>query len=346
MTAPTRRGIACMGNWILDIVHDIGHWPEKSDLVGISRQTSGLGGGAANVSADLAALDGGYPVYPIGLVGDDSFGDEVHERVARTGLQARHLRHLRRVRAGVTAHTHVMNVPGDSRTFFYHAGVNNDLAQDSVDLAALADAGCKLFYLGYLNLLPALDKIGADGRSAAYHLLRGAQAAGMMTCVDLVSSAAPGYRAVVQATLPAIDVLFLNEVEAARATGQPVAGPADRHGLEAAARALLAQGVGHAVIVHTPALALWVAREGTTVHEVAPVPPEAILSPVGAGDAFAAAVLHALHEERPAPEALALGCKVAALSLGGATATDAIPSLAELGDTARSPCLRGQAHIG
>ena len=30
-----RRGIACAGNWILDIVHDIPVWPEKSDLVRI-----------------------------------------------------------------------------------------------------------------------------------------------------------------------------------------------------------------------------------------------------------------------------------------------------------------------
>ena len=67
----TRRGIACAGNWILDIVHDIPVWPEKSDLVRITKQTSGLGGGPANVAAGLVAMGADYPVVPVGLVGTD-----------------------------------------------------------------------------------------------------------------------------------------------------------------------------------------------------------------------------------------------------------------------------------
>lgn len=156
------RGIACAGNWILDVVHDITHWPAKSDLVCISGQTSGLGGGAANVSADLAALDGGYPVYAIGLVGDDQLGDTVRTKLAEAGLSGGRIATLS---GGVTAHTHVMNVPGDSRTFFYHAGANDRFCAAYVDLHGLAAAGCRVFYLGYLNLLPSLDAIGADGRT-------------------------------------------------------------------------------------------------------------------------------------------------------------------------------------
>lgn len=326
------RGIACAGNWILDVVHDITHWPAKSDLVCISGQTSGLGGGAANVSADLAALDGGYPVYAIGLVGDDQLGDTVRTKLAEAGLSGGRIATLS---GGVTAHTHVMNVPGDSRTFFYHAGANDRFCAAYVDLHGLATAGCRVFYLGYLNLLPSLDAIGADGRTGAYHLLTQASAAGMEICVDLVSTDTPEYRAVVMATLPAIDVLFLNEVEATRATELSIAGPSDKEGLIAAARVLLDGGVRRAVVIHTPDLALWVPA-GETVEDVVACtiekrPPEQIVSPVGAGDAFAAGVLHAIHEEFSAADALRLGCAVAAMSLGGATATDGIPRLETLG---------------
>ena len=52
-----RRGIACAGNWIVDIVHSIDNWPAKSDLVRITDEVEGTGGGA-----DLARpLDGGRP---------------------------------------------------------------------------------------------------------------------------------------------------------------------------------------------------------------------------------------------------------------------------------------------
>ena len=63
----TRRGIACAGNWILDIVHDIPTWPEKSDLVRITAQKSGLGGGPANVAAGLVAMWGVRDLTRTGL---------------------------------------------------------------------------------------------------------------------------------------------------------------------------------------------------------------------------------------------------------------------------------------
>ena len=43
---PTRSGIICAGNWIVDIVHTIDGWPRKSDLVHIRDEVTGIGGGA------------------------------------------------------------------------------------------------------------------------------------------------------------------------------------------------------------------------------------------------------------------------------------------------------------
>ena len=75
MTA--RQGIACAGNWIVDIVHSIDGWPRKSDLVHIRAETTGVGGGAANMALDLAAFATGLPVFPVGLVGRDLHGQTV-----------------------------------------------------------------------------------------------------------------------------------------------------------------------------------------------------------------------------------------------------------------------------
>ena len=314
----TRRGIACAGNWILDIVHDIPAWPEKSDLVQITKQVSGLGGGPANVSAGLAAMGVDYPVVPVGLVGAHSLGDEIIGLCAEAGLDTAR---IGRTDKATTSQTHVMNVPGDSRTFFHHTGANDLLDADRIDVPGLADMGLKIFYLGYLNLLAWLDAPGADGRPRAAAVLADARARGMLTCVDLVSSQSERFRDTVFGCLPDIDYLFLNEVEAARATGQPVTGPEDEPGMIAAARALAEGGVHRAVIMHSPARTVWLEAGEAQVFTPKPLPPERIVSSVGAGDAFAAGVIHGLHEGWTRAASVDLAFRAAAACLGTQTAT-------------------------
>ncbi|MBA4489415.1 carbohydrate kinase family protein [Paracoccus sp. S1E-3] len=317
----TRAGIACAGNWILDVVHDIPVWPEKSDLVQIRAQTSGLGGGPANVAAGLVAMGADYPVVPVGLVGARALGDEMIALARAAGLE---VARIGRTAKATTAQTHVMNVPGDSRTFFHHSGANDLLDADRIDVAGLAAMGLKIFYLGYLNLLAWLDAPGADGRPRAASVLAEARAAGMLTCVDLVSSQSARFRQTVFGCLPEIDVLFLNEIEAARATALPISGPADEAGLIAAAHALAAGGLRRAVILHSSALTVWLEDGQARVHVPTPLPPDRIVSPVGAGDAFAAGVIHGLHEGWGQVACVDLGFRAAAACLGARTATEGL----------------------
>lgn len=318
----TRHGVACAGNWIVDIVHTIEAWPAKSDLVRIVDEVEGTGGGAANVMLSLAAFRTGLPLWAIGLVGMDRHAATVRWAVKGAGAG---LDHLAETDRAPTAHTHVMNLPGDSRTFFYHPGTNDLLDVGDIAVEAVAAEGAKIFYLGYLNLLGRLDAL-VDGTTGAAQVLARARAAGMVTVADLVSTDREGFRAAVEAALPHLDVLFLNEGEAARATGLPIAGADDLAGITAAAAQLRAGGAG-AVVVHTPALGVWAAAEGMVVVRPDPVRKEEVISPVGAGDAFAAGCIYGLHEGW-APEAcLMLGHRAAAASLRGATATEAIPAL-------------------
>jgi sugar/nucleoside kinase (ribokinase family) len=321
-------GIVCAGNWIVDIIHTLDRWPAKSDLVRIVAEVEGVGGGAANVALDLAALGTGLPVYPAGLIGQDRHADTVRRALAAGGLPDAWLHTTDRA---ATAHTHVLNLPGDSRTFLYHGGANDLLEEGHVPVEPLAARGARFLYLGYLNLLGTLDSIGPDGRTGAAHLLARARAAGMTTCVDLVSIDGPGFRPTVAATLPAIDYLFLNEIEAARATGLPVAGADDVPGLTAAGQALLAGGVTRAVVLHTAALALWLPVGGPPLIQPAPAMDAAdIVSPVGAGDAFCAGVLYGLHDGWTPDRCLTLGQRAAAATLRVPTATGGIPPLATL----------------
>jgi sugar/nucleoside kinase (ribokinase family) len=221
-----------------------------------------------------------------------------------------------------------MNVPGDSRTFFYHPGANDALAETDIPIEAVAATGAKLFYLGYPNLLATLDAVEPGGDTPAARLLARARAAGMITCVDLVSAATPQFAETVAAILPHTDYLFLNEIEAARATNRAEIAPDDRARLLEAATALQTQGA-KTVILHTGSLALWLG-EAALWSIPDPVDPAEILSPVGAGDAFCAGVIYAVHQDWPAEQALKLGHRAAAAALKSVTASEGIPPLAAL----------------
>ncbi|GLS85219.1 sugar kinase [Cypionkella aquatica] len=324
-TLAPRQGIACAGNWIVDIVHSIDAWPQKSELVRIRHEATGVGGGAANVILDLAAFQTGLPLYAVGLIGTDTHADLCLAACKAAKVDTRW---LKQTATHPTAHTQVMNVPGDSRTFFYHPGANDALAESDIPVEAIAAENAKIFYLGYPNLLATLDAVEPDGETPAARLLSRARAAGMITCVDLVSAANADFAATVKATLPHADYLFLNEIEAARATNRADIAPDDRARLLEAATALQAAGA-KTVILHTGTLALWL-EDAALWSSPDPVDPAEILSPVGAGDAFCAGAIYAIHQGQGPAQALRLGHKAAAASLKGATATDGIPPLAVL----------------
>ena len=332
MTNDTKReGIICAGNWIVDIVHEIDHWPQKSNLAHIAREARGVGGGAANVVTALARFRSGLPLIPFGAIGNDEHAGVIFDTCESLDLTTDYLI----CRDDVpTAHTHVMSVPGDSRTFFYHGGANDALTADAFGDDVLVETRARLFYLGYLMLLEQLDQVKEDGTTGASDVLKKAKGAGLVTCVDFVSSERDDFAAVVRPSLPHIDYLIINEFEACQASGisVPTSGQIpDDDMIELAARTLLDRGVQHAVVIHCPEKALWMGRDDEAIwSHPTPLRAEEVVSPVGAGDAFCAGILYAIHQSLPAATALGLAHASARASLGGMTATDAIPPLTDL----------------
>jgi len=327
----SKGGIVCAGSWIVDLVHDIEHWPHEQDLVRIDNQYTGIGGGAANVISDLRSLGIDIPLTPVGKIGKDRYGDIALEHCRKFELTTEY---MVQVDDTPTAHTHVMNVPGGSRTFFYQGGTNDTFTSEDIPIQALARTGARLFYLGYLLLLGDLDTIQANGTTHASNVLNEASAAGMQTCVDLVSTDSKEFSTVVKATLPSVDFLFVNEVEAARACGLPAPKDTSAWGkteaMEAAKR-LVQLGAKKAVIVHSPRGALYLSKDGNSYWSVPKqVPQEHIISSVGAGDAFCAGALYGIHEGLDLQQTMQLAHRVAGASLSGRTATDAIPNLSQL----------------
>lgn len=182
----------------------------------------------------------------------------------------------------------------------------------------------RLFYLGYILLLDGLEE-RTNGAGGYALVLRRAREAGLKTMADMVSAPHPQAREIVQEALPEIDYLCINELEASNATGVKIPaenGNAQREVLYHAAKQLLDCGVREAVVIHLPQGSLVVTKTGECFRQGSvQMPKERIAGTVGAGDAFAAGVLHGLHEGKDWEETLRLGVCVAASCLLHPTAS-------------------------
>lgn len=312
--ASPRRGLLAAGNWIIDHVKTIDAWPAQDGIVNILAHESANGGGPYNVLKDLARLRAPFPLAGIGLVGDDADGRAIRDDCAAHGIDTSR---LQTAPDAVTSHTDVMTVRDTGRRTFFHARAANALlAPEHFDFT-----GCtaRWFYLGYLLLLDTLDGIDpATGAPRACAVLRAARSAGLLVALDCVSAASERFRATATPVLPEIDVLFANDFEAEQLTGLALGrGPAlDRTAVECSARALLALGVRRHAVIHFPEGACAASADGSVSWQPSvAVPPALVAGSAGAGDAFAAGCLLALHEEQPLADALLLGVCAAATSL-------------------------------
>jgi len=308
-----RSGILAAGNWIRDHAKTVDAWPEQDGLATILGHSVGNGGGPYNVLKDLAKLGAPFPLAGAGLLGDDDDGRAVLADCRALGIDTAQ---LRTAPGRSTSYTDVMTVRGTGRrTFFHHRGANALLAPEHIDLGA---SRARVFYLGYLLLLDALDASDGAGAPRAREVLRRARAAGMETAIDCVSAAPGRFREGVAPVLPEVDVLFANDYEAEQLAGFGVGRGAavERPAVERAARALCGLGVRRWAVVHFPRGACACSAAGELVWQGAVRVPEALIrGTAGAGDALAAGVLLGLHEGWPMARALELGTCAAAASL-------------------------------
>lgn len=322
-----RTGILAAGNWLIDQVKLIDSWPPQEGRVSILGQTAGNGGGPYNVLKALARLRAPFPLAGLGLVGDDDNG-----RAIRVDCDAHGIDHsrLRLDPVASTGYTDVMTVRGTGRrTFFHHRGANALLAPEHFDFAGVKS---RYFHLAYLLLLDGLDAPDEHGVPRAAAVLQRARAAGLRTALDCVSENSERFRAVVLPVLPHTDVLFTNDGEAGKLTGRTLGrgDTPDRAQIEAAGRDLLAAGVREWVVLHSPAGACAVGRDGTVQHQGSVrLPPVEIAGTVGAGDAFAAGVLYGLHEHWAVARCLELGVCAAAASLRHPSCSESIVPAAD-----------------
>lgn len=322
-----RNGIISVGNWVVDSVKFIDVYPAKGNLTSITKVEEGLGGCAHNVLVDLARMKSGIPLYAGGCIGGDYHGKMCFDAVEENGIDGSNLKMIPGVQ---TSYTDVMSEAGGdaSRTFFHFRGANARLGVEQV-LAAESDA--RIFHLGYLLLLDELDKDDPEYGVAAARALDGLQKKGYMTSVDVVSEEGDRYRHVVLPCLKYVNYFIVNEVEAGNCLGRDLRdseGAIDFAVVEKAAETLLDMGVNDMVVIHFPEGGVAASKDGKvcSVPSVT-VPGCEVVSSVGAGDAFCAGALYAIHEGYSLEELLSFANTSARFNLFSATSTGGAPTL-------------------
>ena len=325
-----RLGIAGAGNWIIDQVKVIDHYPEEDHLAVILEESRGTGGAPYNVLVGLRALDSALPLEAIGVVGNDLHGNYILDHLKRLDIATDLMRKSSEV---PTSYTDVMTVQSTARrTFFHNRGANALLCGEDFEFDRMR---AKMLHLGYLMLLDALDQPDESDpdRPCAARVLEEAQSMGIRTSLDMVSDLSPRLHHIVAPTLRHVDYFIANELEAAALAEVAIRDESThllRNNFPQIADVLFSKGVGRLVCIHAPEGGFWMEKDGTPVFKPSLNVPHLLnKGTAGAGDAFCGGILYGLHEGWDQDRCLTLAVAHAAQSLSDPTTTGGLKPLAE-----------------
>src|ERR1043166_5077122 len=150
-----RQGVLAGGNWIIDQVKLIDVYPQREQLANIRSQVAyGTGGAPYNVLIDPAKAGACLPLFAAGLVGKDTFGEQILADCKKNKIDTKF---LKTSNVADTSYTDVMTEQnGGRRTFFHYRGANALWRGEDLDFKR---PKAKIFHLGYLLLLVALGEL-------------------------------------------------------------------------------------------------------------------------------------------------------------------------------------------
>jgi sugar/nucleoside kinase (ribokinase family) len=323
-----RNGITGAGSFIIDHVKTVDLWPEEGMLSLISEEKTASGGCAYNVLKDLAILKTGLPLYGIGLTSTDEDGRYILEDMKKHGIDASMMQEIDNVK---TSYTDVITVKDTgNRTFFHNKGTNRYLDIDHFDFSKIVS---RIFHIGYILLLDALDGPDPEYGTRMARLLKMAKDIGLKTSVDVVSESSYRFNKVVLPALQYTDYLIFNEIEAGRTTGYEIresSGSLNADNLKQALNMLVARGDTELVCIHFPEGA-YASYRRSEPHFVPSyeLPPEYVAGTAGAGDAFCAGMLFGMHENWELDRAMRFANAMAGICLSDITTSDGMKDMNE-----------------
>ena len=322
-------GIACGGIWVVDLVKVIDHYPQENTIAYITETSRGGGGCAHNVIMNLAKFDSSLPLYALGLIGNDAYGDYLVEECRR--FPNINIEQLRRTELDATAYTDVFSVKASGhRTYFHYPGTNRLFNLQHVDLDRLP---ARMFHLGYLLLMEAMDQPDPDFGTVAARFLAAVQSRGIRTSIDLVSEDSSRFTDIVPPALKYTDYCIINDWEAEKLTGIALraGGKLLAANLGKMGAKILGFGVKDLVVIHFPEGGYLLSRDGVEILQPSlQLADDYIVGSTGAGDSFCAAVLYGIYQGWGHAQTLRFAACAGGMNLSDLTTTGGIKSWQEI----------------
>ena len=292
--------VVVFGSINLDLVVEVPHLPIRGETVIGNRFFTATGGKAANQAVAVAKL--GMPVYSVGRVGNDSFGQVLLENLKFAGVDTR----------GVTidpnTHSGVASIVIDNRgdnAIACAAGANNQIREQELT--------------EFQNLLPQAKVVLLELGIPLPTVMEALKRAKDSNCTIILDPAP------VQSRLPdelyqMVDIITPNEIEASQLVGFTVDGITTAR---QAASFLHQMGV-KIVIITLGSKGAFYSSEGESFW-AKPIDVK-VLDTVAAGDAFNGALAVALAEGKSLKEAMMWGNVAGALTVTKQGAQPSLPN--------------------
>lgn len=305
--------VVCLGILVADVIaRAVDELPAPGSL-GLVEEVGLHGGGCAlNTASALVRL--GSAAAAAGKVGADAFGDFVLGLLEERGVDRRAV--IRDPAAATSATVALVRSDGE-RTFLHLPGASAQLRAEELD-PELVFAGRVLHVAGAL----VLEQL--DGEPTA-RILAEAQARGILTSLDTVWDATGRWHRL-EPCLPNLDLAVPSLAEARAVSGE--------HEPERVAAWFRGRGVKE-VALKMGAAGCYAA--GESFEGQVPAPAVRAVDGTGAGDAFAAGLLHGKLAGLPLERAARLG------NAAGALATTAVGAFEGVRGPAETLALAGLA---
>ncbi len=278
-----------LGSINADFIYAVPHIPAPGETLSSTGRRVFLGGKGANMS--VAAARAAAHVHHIGAIGPD--GAWALDRLLEYGVDTRNITEVRTE----TAQAIILVDPNGENSIVLHAGANAEIPHVTLQAAlAEAETGDWLVIQNETNLQRTAAEMGRKlGLRVAY-------------------AAAPFDAERVQAVLPYLDFLILNDVEAKQLEASTGQAPAELP-------------VADVIVTRGAEGADWYSRSGKEHFPAIPVTP---VDTTGAGDTFTGYVLAGLDREMPMAQAIGQASRAAALMVTRHGTADVIPDLSEV----------------
>lgn len=298
-----KGNVVILGIFVADTAYRAARLPKLGEtLLG---EGFALGPGGKGSNQAVAAARAGGMVRFLTRLGRDAFADMARGLWAEAGVEAAVIESATPTGAAFI----FLEAATGQNAIIVAPGAAGEIRP--ADLAAWHEAfpGPGVFLTQLEQPLPAAEAA-----------LKAARAAGRFTILNPAPAAPlpPGF-------LSLCDLVTPNESEAEALTGLPVR---DAGEAEAAARALIAQGAGAALVTLGAQGALYLGPEG--LIQVPPLNAGLVRDTVGAGDAFNGGLAAALAEGQDLRAALRFATATAALSVTRPGAAASMPQRAEI----------------